>query len=54
MHYKVTGNRGERGISLLETVLVVAVLTIVVTAALPGLGEARRAAALAGASRQRS
>jgi len=52
MHHKVIGGVGERGISLLEIVLVVAVLTILVTAALPYLGEARRAAALGGASRQ--
>jgi type II secretory pathway pseudopilin PulG len=52
MNCKVIGGFGERGFSFIETLLVVAVLTFLVTMTLPGLGEARRAAALSGASRQ--
>ena len=44
--------RGRRGMSVLEAVLVVAVVAIIVTAALPDLGAIQRAAALGAASSQ--
>jgi len=45
-------NKAERGISLVEVLAMLVVLTVIVATALPGLGEARRAAAVGGASRQ--
>ncbi len=42
----------ERGMSLVEVVVTVALLIIILVVALPGLTEARRAAALGGASRK--
>jgi prepilin-type N-terminal cleavage/methylation domain-containing protein len=48
---KFVGN-AERGMSLVELVVVVVVLALILTAALPGLKEARGAAAVGGASRR--
>jgi len=45
-------SNAERGISLVEVVAMLVALTIIVATALPGLGEARRAAAVGGVSRQ--
>jgi len=45
-------SNAERGISLVEVMAMLVVLAIIVATALPGLGEARRAAAVGGASRQ--
>ena len=48
---RFSGN-AERGISLVEVVVTVALLIIILAVTLPGLAEARRAAALSGASRR--
>jgi len=48
---RFSGN-AERGITLVEVVVTVALLTIILAVTLPGLTEARRAAALGGASRR--
>ena len=45
-------NNAEHGISLVEVLAMLVVLTVIVATALPGLGEARRAAAVGGASRK--
>ena len=45
-------NNGEHGISLVEVLAMLVVLAVIVATALPGLGEARRAAAVGGASRK--
>ena len=45
-----SGESGNRGLSLIEALLVLAVLTIIVTATLPDLAEIRGAAALGAAS----
>ena len=48
---RFSGN-AERGISLVELVVVVVILGIILTVTLPGLNEARGAAAVGGASRR--
>jgi len=48
---RFSGN-AERGITLVEVVVTVALLIIILAVTLPGLTEARRAAALGGASRR--
>jgi hypothetical protein len=48
---RFSGN-AESGITLVEVVVTVALLTIILAVTLPGLAEARRAAALGGASRR--
>ena len=45
-------SNAERGISLVEVLAMLVVLTIIVATALPELGEMRRAAAVSGASRR--
>jgi prepilin-type N-terminal cleavage/methylation domain-containing protein len=52
VRYRIFRSSEKSGMSLIEVVLVVAVLAIVVTASLPDLDEMRRAAALSAASRQ--
>jgi type II secretory pathway pseudopilin PulG len=50
MYRETSGGSTNNGVSLIEAVLVLAVVTIIVTAALPNLGEIRGAAALGAVS----